>query len=223
MAETVARAQNRGTGSLPAMKRFSILIVALALVAAACGDDDSGESATTAAPETTATTAAETTTTAAEETTTTVAEETTTTAAAGGGAVFEITGIDLVAGTVEITNRGDAAGNLDGHWLCQRPSYRPLEAADLAPGEAVTVPMDVGGVDPANGELGLYSSNSFGSASAIVSYVEWGSSSGHGRSDTAVEAGVWDAGGFVATDAASVFIVRATDEVGSAAWIVATS
>ena len=49
-----------------------------------------------------------------------------------------------------------------------------------------------------DGEIGLYNSNSFGSADAIVSYVEWGSS-GHGRSATAVEAGIWVSGGFVPT------------------------
>jgi len=76
------------------MRRFFILLVALALALAACGGDDEGDAtATTAAAasetteanaEQTETTAAETTTTAAAETTTTttVAETTTTTAAA---------------------------------------------------------------------------------------------------------------------------------------------
>jgi hypothetical protein len=117
---------------------------------------------------------------------------------------------------VVITNVGTESANLGGHWLCQRPSYQELPDIDIGAGESVAISLgedafeapagaltidaalDLGGISAADGEIGLYSSNSFSSAEAIVSYVEWGST-GHGRSSTAVEAGLWDDGGFVAT------------------------
>ena len=47
-----------------------------------------------------------------------------------------------------------------------------------------------------SGEFGLYSSASFGSADAIVAYVQWGSAD-NGRSSVAVEAGLIAEGDFV--------------------------
>ena len=53
---------------------------------------------------------------------------------------------------------------------------------------------------------------------AIVAYVEWGRS-GHGRSGTAVAAGVWTDGDFVATTGATTSISAATfPAVAANAW-----
>jgi len=132
------------------------------------------------------------------------------------GAIFEITTVSFGAPMMVITNVGDEAGNLGGHWICQRPSYQELPAIDVGPGESVAISLggdvflpppgaltidgqlNLGGISADGGEIGLYSTDAFSSAEAIVSYVEWGDT-GHGRSGTAVEAGVWDDGGFVAT------------------------
>jgi hypothetical protein len=134
----------------------------------------------------------------------------------GEGVIFEITTVSFASPMVVITNVGTESGNLGGHWICQRPSYQEIPDVELAPGESVAISLggdgfappagaltiegalDLGAIAAGSGEIGLYSSNSFGSADAIVSYVEWGNS-GHGRSATAVEAGAWDDGGFVAT------------------------
>ena len=111
---------------------------------------------------------------------------------------------------VIITNVGDASGNLEGHFLCQRPSYAQLPDLELGPGESVAISLGgdvflpppgvktidaavfVGNLDAAGGEMGLYLDQSFGDADSIVAYVEWGST-GHGRSETAV-AGEYDFG-----------------------------
>ena len=119
-----------------------------------------------------------------------------------GGPEFAITAVSFSEGFVEITNIGDAQGGVDGWFLCQRPSYHAIGLLDLAPGESIQIAASgasYGSLDPGSGEIGLYAGNSFGDADAIVSYVEWGDS-GHGRSGTAVEAGIWTDGGFVATD-----------------------
>ena len=215
------------------MKRIALLF-AFVLVVAACGDDDAdttpttqASTATTSAPATTAstaTTSAPATTTAAADTTVTtesmtdedMSDDDTSDNMTAAGAIFEITTVSFGAPMVVITNVGEEAGNLGGHWICQRPSYQELSAIDVGPGESVAISLggdvflpppgaliidgqlNLGGLSSSGGEIGLYSSDAFGSVDAIVSYVEWGNT-GHGRSGTAVEAGVWDDGGFVAT------------------------
>ncbi len=121
-------------------------------------------------------------------------------AARPAGAAFAITRVEFgEAGLVEITNVGDEAGTMDGWFLCQRPSYHAVPTATLGPGQSLTIEAaqaSIGGLDPADGEMGLYRSGEFGDAGAIVSYVEWGTA-GHGRSSVAVTAGIWPDGGFV--------------------------
>jgi hypothetical protein len=217
------------------MKRIALLL-ALVLVVAACGDDEAGDTTTTQAATATTTTAATVTTSAEDVTEDTMAEDMTEDTMAEGdvteemtveGAIFEITSVTFGAPMVVITNVGTEAGNLGGHWICQRPSYQELPAIDVGPGESVAISLggsvflpppgtltiegqlNIGGISASSGEIGLYSTNSFGSADAIVSYVEWGDT-GHGRSGTAVEAGVWDDGGSVATTDATAGIQQDT-------------
>ncbi|MEE8497477.1 MAG: hypothetical protein V3S62_02980 [Acidimicrobiia bacterium] len=210
------------------MKRIALLL-ALVLVVAACGDDDAGDTTTTQAATATTTAAATETTSAEDMTEETMAEDTTEETMAEDtteetmsddmameGAIFEITSVSFGAPMVVITNVGTETGNLGGHWICQRPGYQEVPAIDVGPGESVAISLggnvflpppgtltiegqlNIGGISASSGEIGLYSSNAFGSADAMVSYVEWGNT-GHGRSGTAVEAGLWDDGGFVAT------------------------
>jgi len=223
------------------MKRIALL-VALVLIVAACGDDDATDTTTTQAPTaTTATTAAEVTDTTesiAEDDMTEeeMTEEDTTESMSPEGTIFEITSVTFGAPMVVITNVGTETGSLGGHWICQRPSYQELPAIDIGPGQSVAISLggdvflpppgtltieaqlNIGSITPSSGEIGLYSSNSFGSADAIVSYVEWGNS-GHGRSSTAVEAGAWDEGGFVATTDESAGIQQDTIfSMASSGW-----
>ena len=47
-------------------------------------------------------------------------------------------------------------------------------------------------------DLGLYETNTFGSASAMQDFVQWGSG-GNGRESVAVGKGIWTAGDFILT------------------------
>lgn len=190
----------------------------LILVVAACGGATASSTTTNAAPATTAEAGA-TATTASVADTTASAPETTTAPATSSGARFAITVVSLgVLGKVEVENIGDASGSLAGYWLCQRPSYFEFPDVELQPGEVASVSVGgdifvpspgaiaieevarIGPFNPENGEVGLYEGGDFSDADAIRSYVEWGNS-GHGRSEVAVEAGIWPEGGFVPTTA----------------------
>ena len=197
---------------------------ALLLVVAACGGTVATTTTTTASPTavptTTQGTPVITATTAQETTTTTATADTTTTSPpAASGPQFVLSTVTLGdARMVVVTNIGDETGSLGGHWLCRRPQYYEFPNVDLAAGQsaAVSVGGDVflpppgaiviegtafiGPFSPSSGEVGFYSSNSFSSPNEILSYVEWGES-GHGRSGTAVSAGIWPEGGFVETTA----------------------
>jgi len=158
-----------------------------------------------------------TTTTGASGTTTTstATSSTTATTAVAAAATFVISRVVFGSeGFVAVTNVGGSAGSLEGWQLCQRPAYYPIGSVDVAPGETVRFTsgpvtgltgqvIDTGGqfgqLSAADGEIGLYIDNNFGSASSIRSYVEWGSSD-HGRSSVAVEAGIWVSGGFVPSE-----------------------
>ena len=184
--------------------RRPLFFLVFALFAAACSSSDEPVSnTTTSTPPEVATTAAASTT------------------GGTGSAVFAIEMVTFGDGAmVVITNTGNGAGELAGHWLCQRPSYFQVPDVALESGEQVAIALSgdgfepppgavvvdavatVGTIDPASGELGLYASASFDDAGAIVSYVEWGSA-GHGRSSVAIAAGIWTQGGFVVTTPAT--------------------
>jgi len=211
------------------MKRL-VAAVALILAVTACGGSDSDAPTTTAASGQATTTTAATTTAPADSSDAPADTTSTTVATPTARAQFAIVEVGLgPLGQVFIQNVGDAPGSLGGHWLCQRPAYHELPEVELQPGDiaqvfvtghdelfgpragviAVDGIASTGAFNPESGEVGLYNSNDFGSADAIVSYVEWGSG-GHGRSDTAVEAGIWTSGGFVATTADSGAILATT-------------
>ncbi len=113
---------------------------------------------------------------------------------------------EIIEGSgVELKNIGSESIDISSYWLCDFPAYDRLDdlvincgSLLLEPGESITVITDDISVDGDDGEMGLYTSNSFSSSAAIIDYVEWGES-GHGRSAVAVGANVWSAGDFVAS------------------------
>ena len=100
-------------------------------------------------------------------------------------------------GSLELRNTGNSSANISNYWICNFPDYRRLDqltiecgSLNLAPGEEVV--LTAPGLHETNdSELGLYTRNSFGDASALVSYLEWGSS-GHQRANLGVQRGLWD-------------------------------
>jgi hypothetical protein len=127
-------------------------------------------------------------------------------------------------GFVELKNAGDAAIDISDYWLCDFPFYDQLknltiECGDLMlePGELVTVGTSNITINGADGEMGLYTTNSFTNAAAMVDYVEWGST-GHGRSDVAIAAGIWTAGSAAGIFAANMSLIYDGDGDSASDW-----
>jgi len=109
--------------------------------------------------------------------------------------------LDPATNSVTLKNFGSSNVPISGYWFCNFPMYAQVSAmtstASLDPGEEVNIGSTIN-FAVADGEFGLYSTNSsgFGSSAAMLDYMQWGSAS-HQRESTAVGAGVWDAGTFI--------------------------
>ena len=180
--------------------------LALALLLVACGSDDElrhrlgrGDGEAAESSTTTAATTEEPTSTTTEEPTSSTEEESTTSTAEPPAAAVEpiqqrdlsIVSIDFETAMIEVVNNTDADIDLDGHVLCNFPSYAPLEGVGvIGPGETMTI-MSTVAIPADDGELGIYATGDFANPDDIVAYVEWGGSN-HTRSEVAVAAGIWD-------------------------------
>ncbi|MGI9621975.1 MAG: LPXTG cell wall anchor domain-containing protein [Acidimicrobiales bacterium] len=135
---------------------------------------------------------------------------------------ISVTAADLNAGTVEITNHGDAEVDVNGLILCNFPAYGAIaDAPPIAPGETITVDSGAAGVplDPTTGEMGIYTAPEYENPDAIITYVEWGAP-GHQRAPVAVAAGVWTEGTAEVVDG---FIVASVDNpISPDDWVVST-
>jgi len=122
-----------------------------------------------------------------------------------GIAINEINANDQI----EIKNTGSMTVDISNYYLCNFPAYEQLMNLSITcggdyildPGELVTVIANFD-IDENDGELGLYTSTSYADPTAIIDYVEWGST-GHQRSSVAVMAGIWTTGDFVPAFSAS--------------------
>jgi hypothetical protein len=153
------------------MKQNFIKLMALSLLAVGCSEDDTVvEIPETNGPEVT------------------------------GQASFVINEVAYQGNKIEIFNNGDAAADLGSHYLCLGPgSYAQISnletegSLNLAPGAFATVTYEL---PEQNGGLGLYSTDQFANANAMVDFVQWGAASS-ARENVAVEAGLWTAGDFI--------------------------
>ncbi len=141
------------------------------------------------------------------------------------------------SGSIEVGNLGPDAGDLTGHWVAVHPYYLELPQTVLAPGKSLVISIDeeadpelvipaaglIGPLSGTSGEVGLYSSGSFGDPDAMVDYVLWGSTN-QTRYPVALAAGLWPEDATIILDgsATGLTIVDRTDP-GPQGWIPATS
>ncbi len=111
---------------------------------------------------------------------------------------FQPSGEDLV----ELKNYGTQSVDISEWWLCARFVYVQMNSDELTiTGSTVMQPGDIITIsgfelDDNSSDIGIYSTNSFASADAIIAFVQYGGS-GIGRENVANEAGIWEAGDFI--------------------------
>jgi hypothetical protein len=99
---------------------------------------------------------------------------------------------------IEIRNIGPNPIDISNYWIGQSPVYERIGDLSfgctddfiLEPGVFISIEMDEIEIDGIDGELALFTIDSFESSNAIIDYVEWGSIN-HARADVAIEAGIW--------------------------------
>jgi hypothetical protein len=174
--------------------RVILIFLLFSLSVAACGDSDKTTEATVP-PEVAS----------SGETTTTVQRQ-----PLGSSSFFAINEIGLgPEGYVSLTNFTDIPVTLDGLYLCQSSECFQLPDVAVEGGQTVRVAAgDGNGVEnvvatnatfgelnPSDGEMALFTSQTLDDPEAIIEYVQWGSTP-HGHTALAVEAGIWPATGF---------------------------
>lgn len=120
-------------------------------------------------------------------------------------AQFRIVQVDPAADEVTIRNFGNTTESVASHRLCSLITYRTISSQttvvsgslNLAPNAEVTISIAGNWLNDAGADLGLYvPTGSFGIASNMIDFVQWGSG-GNGRESLAVANGFWTAGTFI--------------------------
>lgn len=117
------------------------------------------------------------------------------------------------ANRIELLNTGSSTVDLSDFWLCMGPQTY-VRIGTLTPdsgsitgfgqGEFLVLPYDL---PDDQGGIGLYSSNAFESAEAMVDFVQYGAG-GSVRESVAVEAGIWNEGDFVPNVRVSTYSIE---------------
>lgn len=124
-----------------------------------------------------------------------------------------ISEIDLTNNRVELVNTGTSSVDLTNYWWCNRengsPFYQQINTtnsvvdtglstgslASFGAGDILVLDISASFLPDINGELGLYTTNTFGASAAIEDYVLWGNT---GIRDAVAEgASIWTDNEFI--------------------------
>lgn len=133
---------------------------------------------------------------------------------------LQVIAVDYELGSVLLTNTGASNVRTQGLWLYQDGAFAEFQIFTIAPRAAILFSLrEIGGADPAGGEIALFASDSFTDADTMIDYVAWGPS-GHDRSALASEAGLWGPGEYVEIESDTVAILRADQaNIGAVSWV----
>lgn len=111
--------------------------------------------------------------------------------------------VDPASDTITIHNFGVSTVDISSYWFCSLFSYIQLNSGSLT---IVTGSLNLNSnseviisgfsLNNSAADLGLYSSSTFGSTSAMQDFTQWGSAN-NGRENVAVTKGIWSAGTFI--------------------------
>jgi len=125
--------------------------------------------------------------------------------------------------TIKIKNFGTSEIDISSYWICARRSYGQISSMTILNGdfnlsedEEVEFTSSVT-LNSSSSDLGIYSSNSFGSSTAMLDFLQWGQADFSGRENVAVTKGIWETGDFIITSSPYVFTGTGT-ETGISFW-----
>ena len=117
-------------------------------------------------------------------------------------AQVRIVEVDPATERVKLHNYGGSTVDISSYWFCTLFAYGQLNSMtvlsgslNLAAGSDVEVTSSVA-LNNSAADLGLYSTPSFASSTAMQDFTQWGSG-GNGRENVAVNKGIWTAGTFI--------------------------
>ncbi|MGI9542758.1 MAG: hypothetical protein ACR2MX_05825 [Cyclobacteriaceae bacterium] len=136
-------------------------------------------------------------------------------------AIIRIIQVDPVNDQIILKNFGEASKDVGDYWICNLKSY--AQVSDLASGDLNldpngTITLDRVIVDAAS-DIGLYNTNTFTDAAAMVDFMQFGEDVGaNGRADVAAAKGIWTLGEFVAGGSPFDYSGNGS-ETGANSWI----
>lgn len=133
---------------------------------------------------------------------------------------LQVIAVDYELGSMLLTNVGASNVRTQGLWVYQDGVSSEFQIFTIAPRASILFSLrEVGGADPAGGEIALFAGDSFTDPDAMIDYVAWGPS-GHDKSELASEAGLWGPGEYIETESDTVAILRADQaNIGAVSWV----
>lgn len=109
--------------------------------------------------------------------------------------------VDEQANVITLKNFGNDTEDISDWWFCALFVYAQLNTLTVNSGSLELesnqeVELTGYNLQEAASDLGLYETNTFGDASAMRDFTQWGAG-GQGRESVAVTAGIWTAGDFL--------------------------
>lgn len=109
--------------------------------------------------------------------------------------------IDPATDKVELKNVGTESKDISTYQLCIKPGFYAsvstlLGESSIDAGEVVVLQTSWDFI-VGDGQLALYATASYGSSTAIVDFLQWGSNHTNGRQSVAVAANIWTNGEFI--------------------------
>ena len=137
-------------------------------------------------------------------------------------------GVRMIAvnpGSSEVTlhNFGEVDVDLSGYFFCLNVGqYEQLNGSNLllSPGQDMTVQVVTGLTATSPDNLGLFSTNEFGSTNPeiYVDFIQWGGRDDQGRPGQAVFAGIWESANTFAESAELIEFTGGVNDFGSGNW-----
>ncbi|NQU39501.1 MAG: DM13 domain-containing protein [Lentisphaerae bacterium] len=127
---------------------------------------------------------------------------------------------------IELQNQGGSPVDVSSWWICSQPSYHQISSLTvsgstvMASGDLITLSGASLDLNATQEDVGLYTTNSFTSPSAMEDFVQYGATGDIGRTDVAVAKGIWTMTEAVTTPPPGASIQYDGTGNGASNWVV---